>query len=158
MSLQMIQPALHALFQSWFCLLYNHAKVLLESGNTECHIFDLVVKNYAISVFPQTPASSNQTFFKASMCILLPSLQEHFYEVMISVPLVANVHPEVLTEITAKNRCIKCSLGSSSHNSHLLVSMQKFFLFSRSLVFNLSCNKSQKKNFCFDKEHDFHIH
>ena len=154
----MIQPTLHALFQSRFCLLYNHAEVLLESGNAICHILDLVIKNNAISVFPETPASSNQTFFKAAMGILLPSLQEHFYKVMISVPLVTNVHPEDLAEITAKKRCIRCSLGSSSHNSHLLVSMQKFFLFSISLVFNLSCNKSQKKNFCLGKEHDFHIH
>jgi hypothetical protein len=33
-----------------------------------------------------------------------------------------------------------------------------FFLLSKSLVFNRSVNNNQKKNFCFPRTHDFHIH
>ena len=57
-----------------------------------------------------------------------------------------------------KKRCWRYSLGSSSHSTQLLSSMKKYFLINRSLVLSLSSSNNQKKNFCFDRQHDFQIH
>jgi hypothetical protein len=43
----------------------------------------------------------------------------------------------------------------SSQSMQLGYSIKKFLCFIRSLVFNLSCISSQKKNLCFGKQVNF---
>ena len=45
-----------------------------------------------------------------------------------------------------------------SHRTHDVDSTWKFFLVSKSLVFTRSCIINQKKNLCFGRQGDFHIH
>jgi hypothetical protein len=67
-------------------------------------------------------------------------------------------HQKVWLKSHEKNKCSRVSSVLSSQSTHDLEVTWKFFLDVRSSLFRRSCINNQKKNRCFGRHADLHIH
>jgi hypothetical protein len=131
---------------------------VLKEIKTGLHVPHLVIKYNVIYMIPKTPTASDQSLFEEGIRRSVSGFNQHAHNVKVCIPFFSNSPPEIPSEATFKKEMMHSFLCLVITEYTKFESMWKFFLVSKSLVFNLSWIMTQKKNLCFGRQALFQIH